>query len=253
MGIMVLSAPDLQLHCPSETCGGVRVFASKDKAPVSALASGSVHHLFLRYTCRNCARSDKTFALLVKPKSLSPVGADALVRKVGEYPPFGPPVPARVITMIGPDRELFLNGRRAENQGLGIGAFAYYRRVVEGQWHRIVAEIGRVAQVLGASPSTVEEIERAGRETQFSKAVETIKHAIPESLRIKGHSPLTLLHDALSDGLHARSDEECLRLASAVRAVLTELADRVGQALRDEKELQQALTTLLNRDRQHED
>ena len=30
------------------------------------------------------------------------------VRKVGEWPPFGPRTPARVINLIGPDRELFL-------------------------------------------------------------------------------------------------------------------------------------------------
>jgi hypothetical protein len=37
-------------------------------------------------------------------------------------------------------------GRRAENQGMGIGAFAYYRRVVENQKNRIIAEIKRVAE-----------------------------------------------------------------------------------------------------------
>jgi len=64
-------------------------------------------------------------------------------------------------------------------------------------------------------------------ETQFSKAIETIKAAIPESLLIDGHNPLTLLHDALSEGLHAQTNEDCLELATSIRVVLTELAERI--------------------------
>ena len=45
--------------------------------------------------------------------------------KFGEFPAFGPPVPPRVLSLIGPDKDLFLKGRRSEIQGLGVGAFAY--------------------------------------------------------------------------------------------------------------------------------
>jgi hypothetical protein len=65
-------------------------------------------------------------------------------------------------------------------------------------------------------------------------------------LIISGRNPLLLLHNALSDGLHRRSDEECLELASAVRVVLAELSDRLGQALKDEVELEKAVSKLAN-------
>jgi hypothetical protein len=87
----------------------------------------------------------------------------------------------------------------------------------------------------------------AAKETQFSKAVGDIKGAIPDVLKIDGHNPLTLLHKALSEGLHDRSEEECLELASSIRVVLSELADRIGQALKDEKELQDAVSRLITR------
>jgi hypothetical protein len=170
-----------------------------------------------------------------------------VIYKIGELPAFGPPTPSRVISMIGPDRELFLKGRRAENQGLGLGAFAYYRRVIEGQWKRIMDEVIRVAQTVDAPESMVTTLQQARTETQFSKAVDAMKDAIPESLRIRGHNPLKLLHSALSEGLHEKSDAECLQLASSVRVVLTELADRVASALKDEGELQEAISRLLTR------
>ena len=199
--------------------------------------------MYLTYTCRNCQKTSKTFAIVVA--SSSP-GQSSTVIKVGEVPPFGPPTPGRVISLIGPDREFFLKGRRAENLGLGIGAFVYYRRVVENQKGRLIEEIARVASRLGTDVETLKRFESAKNETQFSKAIDDIKGAIPQSLLIQGHNPLTLLHSALSEGLHAQSDEECLEIATSIRVVLTELAERISQALKDEAELRQAVNRLLN-------
>ncbi|PIT81270.1 hypothetical protein B9Z40_14560 [Limnohabitans sp. 15K] len=92
--------------------------------------------------------------------------------------------------MIGGERDYFLKGRRAENQGLGIAAFAYYRRVVENQKTRIIDEIIRVAQKIGAPKEVTDDLNAARSETQFSRAVEVIKHGVPESLLIGGHNPV---------------------------------------------------------------
>jgi hypothetical protein len=53
------------------------------------------------------------------------------------------------------------------------------------------------------------------------------------------------LHKALSGGVHEKTDEECLALAHDVRVVLVELAERIGQALKDEAELNTAVNRLL--------
>lgn len=55
---------------------------------------------------------------------------------------------------------------------------------------------------------------------------------IPQTLLINGHNQLTLLHSALSEGLHDQTDEKCLELATSIRVVLTDLADRLGCAQR---------------------
>lgn len=239
-GTWTTHQPDLQLHCDSDLCNGKRVFRSSSNP---GLIQSDWQRFFLVYVCRNCGRKQKIYALLGQHTT----GNQGHLHKIGEYPAFGPPVPSRVISLIGPDRDLFLQGRRCENQGLGIGAFAYYRRVVENQWHRIVEETIRVSERVGASKAVVDTLKRAATETQFSKAVEIVKSAIPEVLMISGHNPLTLLHSALSEGLHERTDEECLGLAQSVRVVLTELAERMGDALKDEVELRDALGRLLTR------
>jgi hypothetical protein len=45
--------------------------------------------------------------------------------------------------------------------------------------------------------------------------------------------------------MHDRTDKLCLELATSIRVVLTELAERISQALKDEAELKQAVTRLL--------
>lgn len=225
--------PELQLHCANAPCAGPRFFKPNDEhlGPLSRSVLNAT------YQCRNCGGSTKVYALIY-------VVSANLLHKLGELPTFGPPLPSRLITMVGPDRELFLRGRRAENIGLGVGAFAYYRRVVEAQWHRLVDQIVKVAEATNASAPMIEVLKKANSETQFKKAVELIKDGIPDSLKMGGQNPLTLLYAALSQGIHDLDDASCLELAGSVRVVLAELAERVGLALKDERELQDAVARL---------
>lgn len=235
-----LRTPDLELYCDNKTCDGLRFFKCIDPNNYS-LRNNFFSDIFLTYQCRNCGEMLKWFAIRA---TWTKDGPDTVV-KFGEWPPFGPHVPSRVISLIREDRELFFAGRRAESQGMGIGAFAYYRRVVENQKGRIIDEIIRVAQKIKAPPETIKILESARDETQFTAAIESIKDAIPQVLLINGHNPLTLLHKALSKGLHAQSDQECLQLATSIRTILTDLAERLGQALKEQAEVDAALKHLM--------
>jgi len=237
-GYWYLKTPDLQLHCSSEACGGTRFFAFQGSAINFA---DQARDVFLDYVCRNCNKSWKTFALSLR----STDGTAGTGVKYGELPPFGPPTPSRLISLVGADRDAFLKGRRAEIQGLGVGAFAYYRRVVENQKNRILDEILRVARHVGVKDDALSSLENAKNETQFTKAIDLVGVAIPPSLLINGHNPLTLLHKALSKGLHAQSDDECLALATSIRLVLEELTERSAAAMKDHAELKAALGMLM--------
>ena len=90
-------------------------------------------------------------------------------------------------------------------------------------------------------------MEATKRDFRFDRAIDKMKMAIPDSLKIKGHNPLTLLHGALSKDIHRKSDAECLELACHVRLILTELAERISTALQENKELDDAVSELLKR------
>lgn len=237
------AAPDIQLHCGSDSCNGTRFFR-RSGGSLPDVPDDKWEFFYVTYRCSNCLKTDKTFSLAARRE---PSKTSGKCFKFGELPEYGPPTAARLVKLIGPDRELFLKGRRCENQGLGIGAFVYYRRVVENQKNRILDEIIKVVHKLNAQAEAIAELEAAKVETQFSKALGNVKKSIPQALLINGHNPLVLLHSALSDGLHDRSDSQCLDLASSIRVVLGELSERLAQALKDEAELNRALSHLMNR------
>jgi hypothetical protein len=79
----------------------------------------------------------------------------------------------------------------------------------------------------------LDKFDQAAQETQFNKAIRIVS-AIPQVLFIDGHNPFTLVHNALSEGLHEKTDEEGLQLSPSIRIILTELSERISIALEDE-------------------
>ncbi len=238
--------PEIQLHCPSDACNGERFFRIEDEDDSYTVLRGTDwNDEYVTYKCANCQKQTKTFSLALRI-TLDAEKAPGATHcyKFGELPPYGPPTPSRLISLLGAGRELFLKGRRCEIQGLGIGAFVYYRRVVEGQKNRILTEIIKVAQAISAPPEAIAALQAAQSEHRFNKAIDNVKDAIPQRLLINGQNPLTLLHAALSRGLHNHSDETCLELATDIRLILAELAELLGYALKDERELKEAVARL---------
>jgi hypothetical protein len=238
-----LAVPEIKLHCPSDICNGPRIFRFKS-GERNLSRSTEAKLTYFTYICSNCRRNEKLFSLHASRRDEKNDESTAGVcYKIGEFPAYGPPTPNRLLKLFGKDRVIFLKGRQCENHGLGIGAFVYYRRVVENHKDKIIDEIIKVATKI--APEMVDALELAKKEQQFSKALASVKDAIPQALLINGHNPLTLLHSALSEGLHAQSDEDCLNLAHDIRVVLAELAERIGQVLKDEAELNAAISRLM--------
>ena len=235
-----LFLPELIMHCSDDLCKGRRLFKSNQCVQLTK-KDGS--NFFIHYRCKNCGQSPKVYSVWA---FLNSDGKTGKLYKYGEIPEFGPPTPAKVVSILGEERDYYFKGRRAENQGLGIAAFAYYRRVVENQKNKIFEEIIRtIKKVEPANLKSLEELEAAKAEQQFSKAVDLIKHGIPQALLIGGHNPLLLLHSALSDGIHAKKDEDCLEIATSIRIILTDLVERISSAVKDTKELKTALSRIL--------
>ncbi len=233
-------APVLRLHCAK--CKGIRNF-SGHWVHHGKFDKGEIVRDFLKYTCKDCEDTNKTFCII--SQAIDEEGNGSAV-KIGEFPELHLELPRSVEKLLGDDYSLFIKGLTCEKRGLGVGAFTYYRRVVESQKNHLISEILRVAEKLGAPEEITRKLKAAKNEKQFSRAVNAVKGAIPESLLVDSHNPLKLLHDALSICVHSKSDEQCLRIAHSIRLVLTDLAERLKLALGEQDELRTAVSGLLN-------
>ena len=239
----ILIKPRLKLFCPNSICTGIRYFDSYQTKKVAL--SEKWTRIFLHYSCANCRTHSKIFAIMARWNMDMDEG-EAI--KLGEWPPFGPKVSARVIAILGENKDLFLMGRRAEVNGLGIGALAYYRKVVERQNNHIIDEIIRVVRRTGSSEPQIEKLKSAKLEKGFTVAVELISDALPQVLLISGYNPLALMDQAISKGVYVQHDSDALKLATALRRILSELAERVVRALEDQSDLDEAVNYILQHD-----
>ncbi|MEP7706237.1 hypothetical protein [Paraglaciecola sp. 25GB23A] len=198
------------------------------------------------FRCCNCRRSTYTFFLEINPlvDSKADNTTDFEIQKIGQIPRHGKRIPTKASKIIGKERDLFFKGSLSENQGLGIGAFSYYRRVLDLQKDKIFDEVIKVLKLTSRNEALVQELTDAKAETQFTKAVDKIQTALPDGLLIGGHNPLKLLYSALSQALHSHTDEECLELAQDIKVVLFEFSEKLDSALKESVELNEAVNRL---------
>lgn len=239
-----------KLHC--DRCDGERNFyplhreESQEKIQLYLDPAGKYEprtkELVVAYACSDCRLTIKRYSIQLRQFQDSPM--DFMAYKYGELPPFGRPLPSRLMTLLRDSAGLLSAARRCESQSLGIGAFAYYRRVIDNQKNKIFDEIIRVVRTIGGDEALIGDLDDAKRATSFTTSVEAIKHALPESLMVKGENPLKLLYGALSAGLHGQTDEQCLARATAIRSVLTSFAERLTDVLQEDKAFDDAVNLL---------
>ena len=236
---------DIRDHCGHSQCEGIR---RHKKIKNGDFWPDDVHYYFVNYRCTDCNVTEKIFS--VKIEIITTPHGYAHCTKIYQDPAFGQPIPKRLFKVIGEEnREYFLQARRAIARSLGIGAYAYYRRIVENTKFDLVSSILEVAKVTNATVDQIALLEQARKETQFSKALDMIKDvsAIPAVLLIDGHNPLALLHDLLSEGIHQLTDMDCLERAKETEVILSEIAERMQIALTERKSVKEAITSIINR------
>ncbi|MGB2637741.1 MAG: hypothetical protein WA857_03195 [Candidatus Acidiferrum sp.] len=233
-----ISSPRIQLYC--EVDDGVRWFD-----PSGNIECAQYKTVFLGYTCRDCGQWNKKFALILVPDVKAEPNL-LFAMKLGEHPPFGSHLAKRLQDLLSnEDLELYRKGLRTEREGHGIGAAAYFRRVVENQWKALVKKLRDAAQKLGTPAKNLKVFDEALAQPQFSTAVDMLKDAIPPKLLIlDGRNPLTLLYKPLSVQIHDLSDEQCLQQAADIRVVLNETFDNISRVLSDDEILKAAVTRL---------
>lgn len=238
--------PAVVAHCDEcksvQTFNMLNAYDQYDEADVLTRVAASQwrspsHVVRLVYGCASCNKGRRFYLVMVlqaPPRATGGVAppetsTDAKVMKVGQYPPFDITPDRGVAAKLGEQEEVFKKGLICESQGYGIGAYSYYRRIVETIIDRLLDDIAESVPQEDYDEFAAA-VERAKKSKAAADKIEIVKDLLPANLRPGGANPLTLLHSALSKGLHSLSDEDCLERAVSIRKVLVFLVHQINEA-----------------------
>lgn len=235
-----LKKVQINMHC--QKCGDTRTFAMVNEywqgfEWANYLAKGEIVHL--KYLCVSCREFKRSFFVQLAEDRSS-------ITKVGQMPAWSVKVDADVSLMLGSHQSYLQKGMISESQGYGIGAFAYYRRIVEETIDGLLADVEQlIPESERATFSAALARTKLTRVT--SEKIELVQDLLPPILRPDNMNPLSLLHGVLSEGLHADSDERCLALAAEVREILAFLATQIATASRSSSAFTAKMRSLLEK------
>ena len=262
----VIPSPRIRIYCSE--CDGVRGFNPAANFPLSisclnigrgpgsinlgdgrSMETGRHADQFLRYVCADCAKEEKKYSLAVE--ILNPLKGEEKVEEIsikltkyGEIPKPIKPINPKIKRLIKTEWELYRKGADDEAAGNGIGAFAYYRRVVEASRDMILDAMCVAATKLNVSEEDIAEIQATKKSKNFTDSIKSVDHLFPSELKFNDQNALTVLYGPLSAGIHERSDEDCLAAAAHIRTLLDALGERLEQVIDQEEKIQDALKNL---------
>lgn len=195
------------------------------------------------FKCRNCKRRLIKF-FFYWAKAPNPAGSFVFF-KIGQWPALEERIPAELKKNIDrSDLSLYYKALRCRNQNLGLGSLAYLRRVVEHKINAILDMIAEESRTVGFAPEHLAKLETVKTNGLFKDKIDLASAILPPSLRPGGHNPIDALHDLSSDGIHHRTEEECIQAFDRVRFVFEYLFREIDARRRSAAEYADAVAKI---------
>lgn len=165
------------------------------------------------------------------------------LEKVGVSPETKPAVDKELTKYFGRETSgWYFRGRKALSENLGIGAFAYFRRIIEKELLAIVSDIAK----LNASDSSkiTELLAEYNKSGKVHLLYENIFPYLPKSLQSLGDNPIKTLYQQTSQGLHNLTEEECLAKAGNVDLILRFVIKKINEEKSEILDIRNAIKSL---------
>jgi len=227
--------PAINMVCP--VCNGLRTLILANtpnsmRFPRDTASDGMTYRnrfALLVYRCPDCKEHLQSFMLKFE--------TDTVV-KCGQLPGWDIDVDKAARSILGRHTATYRKGLICESQGFGVGAFAYYRQVLEATIDDLLvalADLMSDEERIGYE----EALAATGAKQRVADKVKLAKQHMPAIVSPGGLNPIKTLYSELSQGIHTLSDEECLESARQVRQVYTFLLRQIDQArIEHEQKLQ---------------
>jgi hypothetical protein len=201
----------LKMHCGHEKCGGPTWWDCGEEDVY--FKSSFITHRY--YTCRNCGDSKQSYQFIWQEQENYNI-----FMKVGQYPPLAIEPSTELAKALGSeDAQLYKKGLINFQFSHGIGAVAYFRRVLENKINALLDLIAEAARNEKASAELVAAVEEVKNSHRVEDKIKVASQVLPAHLKPGGHNPLDKLYAPLSAGLHGESDDQCLTIFADARFV----------------------------------
>jgi hypothetical protein len=228
-----LSKPAINMNCSS--CESMQTFNMNNeyhKEHSNEPILGQVKDL--RYLCSSCQNSMYVFLVHFFSEE---IGGDSeefvlIVNKVGQVPAWDIEIDEEFEKMLGDHVQHYKSGLICESQSYGIGAYAYFRRVVEDVIDELLKSISGLVEE-NEKKEYKKKLEEVKQEKIAENKIKIVQDLLPSSLQVEGMNPLKQLYSVLSDGVHNKTDEECMNDAEAIKNILIFLVNQINRTERD--------------------
>lgn len=165
------------------------------------------------------------------------------IQKVGALPEIKI-VPDKIITKyFGKETNgFYYKGLNALNQNFGIGAFAYFRRIIEKELINIITDIKSLPDSHSAEIEKL--LKKHNDNPKISTIYDNIFEHLPNSLKSLGDNPIKLLYNQTSEGLHSLSEEQCLEKANSILLLLNFVIKKINEERSEIKSLRETIKGL---------
>lgn len=234
-----LEEPSVHLWC--EHCKSEQTFVLTNKYGFQKTPGADIRGAILDadFLCAGCGNFNRHFYIKLDGYAKS-------LTKVGQYPAWEIEMDKNLATLLGAYSDFYKKGLICESQGYGIGAFAYYRRIVETIIDELLESVTDLVSEIDR-PKYLEALKKTKQTIVAKEKIELVKDLLPEILRPNNQNPLGLLHDFLSVGLHAGSEEQCLENAQHIREILVFLVNQIIRSKSSSKQFTDSMKKLLEK------
>jgi hypothetical protein len=221
----------ISFHCDGE-CGKETTWVLKDDPSYQSLEAVNKRFCWVYYVCNRC---EKEFVAIIyvtlkygqKTGGRSRSGEEVIrsvpnvVQKIGQYPALTIDIPKSLEKSLGENATiLYKKALVSRNQGYGMAAVAYIRRVVEDKTDDLIEVVAKLAESHDVDPKTVEAVRAAiTQRTTYDNKLRIASTVMPKSLVPDGANPLGVLYDLVSQGIHDLSEEQCIAVADETKSV----------------------------------
>jgi hypothetical protein len=161
------------------------------------------------------------------------------VLKVGQYPAPSVALPKGLEKNLGLEASsLYRKALICKNNGFGLAAASYIRRVVEDKTNEVIEVAAQLAESHAIDASVVAKMRVIGSSTDYTPYEEKLKIAatvFPDSLKVGSINPLKTLYNLVSKGIHGLSEAECVTIASETADVFEFVFTKLKSQVADQK------------------